>query len=94
MLNNFNMSFDKINEILGNNALSYYKISASALANIIKFVDVNLRMDSHTLDYYYEISVDDIVNSDMPENELNVLKEQGWSFNNNKKCLVLYLKNN
>jgi hypothetical protein len=29
----------------------------------------------------------------MPKEELETLKNQGWSFDNDKKSLILYLKN-
>ena len=43
---------------------------------------------------YYQIDVDDLVNSNMPKEEIETLKEQGWSFSNDEKSLILFLKNN
>jgi hypothetical protein len=87
------MSLDELKSALDDNTLSYGSISASALANIMKFVDVELQMDKHTFDYYYEMNVDELLNSKMPTGELETLKKQGWGFNNDKKSLILYLKN-
>ena len=87
------MSLEELKSALDGNTLSYGSISASALANIMKFVGVELQMDKHTFDYYYEMSVDDLLKSDMPKEELETLKNQGWSFDNDKKSLILYLKN-
>lgn len=65
------------------------KISAAALANITKFATVNLRMDSKTLDYYYEVDIDELVSSSMPKSEYEVMNEQGWKIKNNN--LILYI---
>ena len=65
------------------------KISAAALSNIIKFATVNLRMDSKTLDYYYEVSIDELADSSMPKAEYEVMKEQGWKIKSDN--LVIYL---
>ena len=60
-----------------------HHISAAALANIIKFANVSLQMDSDTLDYYYEVNIDELVGSEMPEEEYKVMKDQGWTIKGN-----------
>lgn len=87
------MSLDELKNSLDGNTLSFYSVSFSALANIMKFVDVKLLMDKHTFDYYYEINVDDLLKSNLPTEELETLKNQGWAFSENNKSLILYLKN-
>jgi len=78
------MTKEGLIELLKKNKLSdSKKISAAALANIIKFAAVNLRMDDKTLDYYYDISIDELLGSEMPDEEYNVMKEQGWTINEN-----------
>lgn len=78
------MTKEKLLELFKDNKLSDSKrISAAALANIIKFAAVNLRMDDKTLDYYYDISIDELLGSEMPDEEYNVMKEQGWTINEN-----------
>ena len=80
----FNMTKEELIELLKENKLSDSKrISAAALANIIKFAAVNLRMDDKTLDYYYDVSIDELLGSEMPDEEYNVMKEQGWTINEN-----------
>jgi len=80
----FNMTKEGLIELLKKNKLSdSKKISAAALANIIKFAAVNLRMDDKTLDYYYDVSIDELLGSEMPDEEYNVMKEQGWTINEN-----------
>ena len=65
-------------------------ISAAALANITKFASVSLQMDGDTLDYYYEVDIDELVKSEIPEEEFNVMKEQGWSVKEGK--IIIYIK--
>lgn len=78
------MTKEKLLELFKDNKLSDSKrISAAALANIIKFAAVNLRMDDKTLDYYYDVSIDELLGSEMPDEEYNVMKEQGWTINEN-----------
>ena len=88
------MTLDELKEALESNTLSYSRVDTSALVNIMKFVDVKLEMDRHTLDYYYKMSVAELVKSEMPTDELETLKKQGWSFSDDKKSLIVYLKNN
>lgn len=78
------MTKEGLIELLKKNKLSdSKKISVAALANIIKFAAVNLRMDDKTLDYYYDVSIDELLGSEMPDEEYNVMKEQGWTINEN-----------
>jgi hypothetical protein len=88
------MSLDELKDILGDNKVSYSSIKLTSLANISRFVNVRLQMDNKSLDYYYEMNVDELLKSDIPNDELEVMKEQGWSFSNDNKFLILYLKNN
>lgn len=88
------VSLDELKGILGDNKVSYSSIGLTSLANISRFVNVRLQMDNKSLDYYYEMDVDELLKSHMPSDELEVLKEQGWSFSDDNKMLILYLKNN
>jgi len=87
------MSLDELKSALDGNTLSTSSVSASALVNIMKFVDVELLMDRHTFDYYYEMKVDELLKSEFPKEELETLKKQGWSFSDDNKNLILYLNN-
>lgn len=87
------MTLKEIEGAIGVNTLSYSKITSSDLANIMKFVNVRLLIDKSCLDYYYEIDVDELKSSSMPNDELGTLKELGWSFNSDKSKLLVYLKN-
>lgn len=87
------MTLKEIEDAIGGNTLSYSKITSSDLANIMKFVNVRLLIDKSCLDYYYEVDVDELKSSSMPNDELGTLKELGWSFNSDKSKLLVYLKN-
>ena len=79
------MTKNELKELLKDNSSEEkHKIDASALVNIGKFSFVSLQMDNKTLDYYYEIDMDDLLSSEMPQEEYEVLKDQGWSIKGNK----------
>ena len=79
------MTKNDLKELLKDNSNEEkHKIDASALVNISKFSFVSLQIDSKTLDYYYEIDIDDLISSEFPDEEYNVLKDQGWSVKGNK----------
>ena len=88
------MTLEELKEILGENTLSYSKVSLAELANIMPIVEVNLEMDKHSLDYYYQIDVNELLESKMTKEEVEMLKEQGWSFDDDKTKIILFLKNN
>lgn len=88
------MTLDKLREALKDNKISYSSVETKELYNLFMFTTVNLQMDMKSLDYYYIMDVEELVNSDMPEDELETLKNQGWAFTEDGKNLVLYLKNN
>lgn len=84
------MTIEELKKFLGEKpSLVPRKIMATTLANLTRFVDVTIRINSETLEYYYEIDADDLVSSKLPKEEYEVLKDQGWSFKNNK--IIIYL---
>lgn len=87
------MDLEKIKAIIGDNTLSYAKISSFDVANIMEHVNVKLYMDDATLDYYYGININDLVSSDIVENDIENLKKQGWSFSDDNTKLIIYLTN-
>lgn len=87
------MDLDSLKNALNGNSLSYSKITASEIANIMPFANVSLNMDKTSFDYYYTIDVKELIGSEMPNDELETLKKQGWSFNEDNTKLVLFLKN-
>ena len=84
------MTKEELKDLLGDKpSLVPRKIMAKTLANLTRFVDVTIKINSETLDYYYEIDADDLVNSKLPREEYDVLKDQGWSLVENK--IIIYL---
>jgi len=84
------MTKEELKELFKDNKLSSSKkISAAALANIMKFAMVNLQLDDKTLDYYYEVDIDELLESEMPDEEYDVMKEQGWALNKNNLNILL-----
>ena len=84
------MTKEELKGLLGDKpSLVPRKIMATTLANLTRFVDVTIKINSETLDYYYEIDADDLVNSKLPREEYDVLKDQGWSLVENK--IIIYL---
>lgn len=83
------MTENKLREIFKNNTLNEKgKITSSAIVNIGTFAKVNIKMDRKTFDYYYEVNINDLVKSNMPNEEYEVMKNQGWSIDGDN--LVLY----
>lgn len=88
------MDKDELYELFKDSRKSKKEVSAAAIANINKFTDVSLRMDGRTLDYYYEVYVDSLLQSNIPKAEIKVMEEQGWMITKDKKNLRIYLKDN
>ena len=88
------MDLGELKELLKENVPSYSKITASELATIMSFVDVTLEMDRKTLDYFYKMDVDDLLKSSISNNVMEQIKNQGWSFSDDGKSLIVFLKNN
>jgi len=78
-------------ELFKDNRKAKREISAASIANIHKFAEVSLRMDNDTLDYFYEVYIDDLLGSEIPDEELTVMKEQGWFISKDKKNLRIYI---
>ena len=85
------MTIEELKQYLGDNKPSYSKVSMAELANIMIFVNVCLKMNEKTLDYYYSINVDELLKSKMPTTELDTLKDDGWSLSDDESELFLYL---
>lgn len=84
------MTKNELIELFKDNTLRVkHGVSAPAMTNIMRFAIVNLRMDDETLDYFYEVDIDELLESEMPNDEYEVMKEQGWSIKNNK--LLIYI---
>jgi hypothetical protein len=85
------MSIDDLKKSLGGNKVTKYPITAAEVSNIMAYTNVSLEMDRGTLDYYYSIDVQSLLESDMPISDLDDLKKQGWAFVEDDKYLILYI---
>jgi hypothetical protein len=81
----------ELEEALGDNNIISTSIKATELSSIMEYVKVDLQLDKRSLDYFYEIDVNELLSSKMPSNDLEDLKEEGWSLNKEKTKLILFL---
>ena len=49
-------------------------------------------MDRLTMNYYYEIDIDEISESEMPYEEYEQMEKDGWTYDNSSNKLILYIK--
>lgn len=85
------MVLEDLKNALKGNELTATQIPATAVGNIMRYVDVKVMMDRTTMEYYYVIDVAELLESDMPKEDLDDLKEEGWSFSEDGKEIILYL---
>lgn len=69
-------------------------VRMTATYNIMEYVDINLQMDRLTMNYYYEVDIDELSNSKMPKEEYEQMKQDGWTYDPQKNKLILYIKSN
>lgn len=86
------MTKEDIIGALKDNGLTYTKMYATALNNIAHYVKVNLKIDEQNFDYYYEIDVNDLARSNMPIDDLDDLKKEGWFLSDGNEQIKVYLK--
>ena len=85
------MSKDEIMEALEGNEIAYRKIGSEEISNIMAYVPILLKIDEKTQDYFYQIDIEDLMESDMPTDDLADLKEEGWSIDDSESFLILYI---
>ena len=84
------MTESKLRELFRDNtSTEKHTITASAIVNIGTFAKITIEMDRKTLDYYYQVSINELVKSNMPNEEYDVMKNQGWVIKDDK--LILYV---
>ena len=84
------MTLEELTNAIGENKVGFKKIGAAELSNIMDYVGVSLEMDRQSFDYYYNIKVDELLESDMPINDLDDLKEEGWAFDETRQNIVIF----
>ena len=85
------MTREELDKTIGDNEVTSNHISMAEVTNIMMYVNVNLELDSGTLEHYYSINVDELLNSKMPVSDLDDLKNQGWAYDGKKENLIIYL---
>lgn len=68
-----------------NNSDFSSKMKASDVAFLMRFTDVSMKIDEKSLDYFYEMDIDGLLKSEMP-NKLyeDVIVRQGWFIDGDK----------
>ena len=82
------MQIADIYNLLKENKCTHQSLSAAELVNISKFAQAKMRLDKNTQDIYYELDIHELSRSSIPQDELLVMKDQGWSIKDDK--LILY----
>ena len=86
------MRKNELENALSGNTFKFTTSKSTEIANIMRYVNVELKMDTSSLDYYYEIDVDSLLSSQMPLNDLEDLKNEGWYFSGDKKKIIKFIK--
>lgn len=87
------MDKDIIKDTLSRKEFMFNSVSFPSIATIMKFVKINLQMNRMSMDYYYEIDADELAKSEITQDILNQMKDEGWSYNDKTDTVILYLKN-
>ena len=85
------MTREELDNAIGGNEITTNHITTSEVANIMMYVKVNLEFDRKTMEHYYTINVDELLNSKMPVSDLDDLINQGWAYNENRDKLIIFL---
>lgn len=80
-------------ELFSGDNKSYEGVALASLASIMQHVKVKLIMDPKTLDYYYGISVDEFLDSDMPDDLAEDMAAEGWHLNDIQNLLRKWVEN-
>jgi hypothetical protein len=86
------MTKEEFKSAIENNDVIARHMATAEVAKITPHVHVNLDIDSATLDYYYSINMEELLNSDIPDDVLDELKEQGWALDDRKENIIIFLK--
>lgn len=82
-----------IEDKLSNNSVSYAKPDAESIMDIITYADVLTDMDMKTQDYFYKISIEELVSNNAPEELIDDLSDAGWSLDEEHKYIIIFLTN-
>ena len=85
------MKKEEIKGILGKNELRFVSVSFFEINELMRYAKVNLKMDSVSLDYYYEIDIDELCKSDIPLEMVMGMKDRGWCISEGGEKIILFL---
>jgi hypothetical protein len=85
------MTREELDNVIEGNEVTTRHITTAEVANLMMYVQVNLELDRGTLEHYYRINVDELLNSQMPVSDLDDLKNQGWAYDETRENLIIYL---
>ena len=86
------MTKEEFKSAIEDNDVIARHMTTAEVARMTPYVHVNLDIDSATLDYYYSISMEELLDSDIPDDVLDELKDQGWAFDEKKENIIIFLK--
>lgn len=86
------MTREILEDALMDNKEASNHITITQMSNIIGYVRPKLLMDTKTMRYYYEIDVEELIASGLPDGEADSLREQGWFFNSTKDKIQIFLQ--
>lgn len=70
--------------------ISKRTLHATEIINISKFITPQLKIDKDTYELYLLINVDKLSETNIPIEEMYVLKEQGWALDKQSCNLILF----
>lgn len=85
------MTREELDSAIGENRVTSRHITTAEVANLMMYAQVNLELDRGTLEHYYSINVDELLDSRMPVSDLDDLKSQGWAYDETRENLIIYL---
>jgi hypothetical protein len=86
------MTKEEFKSAIEDNKVIARHVTTAEIAKITPYAHVNLEIDSGTLDYYYSINLEELLDSDIPGDTLDDIKDQGWAFDEKKENIIIYLK--
>ena len=85
------MTREELDGAIMDNKVTTRHMTTAEVANLMMYVQVNLELDRGTLEHYYSINVDELLDSRMPVSDLDDLKSQGWAYDETRENLIIYL---
>lgn len=85
------MTREELDSAIGENRVTSRHMTTAEVTNLMMYVQVNLELDRGTLEHYYSINVDELLDSQMPVSDLDDIKSQGWAYDETRDNIIIYL---